>query len=249
MIARGGNEYAETWNSRTFPVTAGHQVHYLGDEWTAEDDAGGVLTYGLPPAAVERFDTFIGERLLDPFLPAHAAVGLKIGPGGGRMTKLLLPRTDVWHAADASAAMLSRLRKRFGPRSALRVHHIDGATLPPLDGGSLDFVFAFDVFVHFEPRLVYWYLRQAVPLLKEGGVGVIHYSNALTAIGWRHFLQDLEINVLGRRHFAAFGVMCPALMEQFLTSLDVEVVTLDAGVIPRDAVAVFRRRSSARGRE
>src|SRR5262249_49311142 len=128
----------------------------------------------------------------------------------------------------------------------LQVHKIDGSTLPPLHSASLDFVFAFDVFVHFEPRLVYWYLRQAVPLLKDGGVGIIHYSNALTAIGWRHFLRDLEINVQGRRHFAAFGVMCPALMERFLASLEVEVITLDVGLIPRDAVTVFRRRLAAR---
>jgi SAM-dependent methyltransferase len=245
MIARGWDDYAETWKSRKFAVTAGHQVRYLGDEWTAEDEAGDTPTYGLPPEIVDHFDEYIGERLLDPYLPARADEGLEIGPGGGRLTRLLLPRTGVLHAADSSAAMLSHLRTRLGTTTQLKLYNIDGATLPPLDRASLDFVFAFDVFVHFEPRLVYWYLRQVVPLLKNGGVGIIHYSNALTAIGWRHFLKDLETNVQGRRHFAAFGVMCPALMEQFLTSLNVEVLTLDVGLIPRDAVAVFRRPLSA----
>jgi SAM-dependent methyltransferase len=244
MIARGWNDYAKSWHSRKFSVTAGHHVQHLGDEWTAEDDSGGAPTYGLPAAAVDRFDEYIGKRLLDAYLPAQASAGLEIGPGGGRLTKLLLERTEVLHAADASAAMLAHLRERLGRTSRLRTHHIDGATLPALPGGSLDFVFAFDVFVHFEPRLVYWYLRQAVPLLKDGGVGIIHYSNTLTPIGWRHFLKDLEINVQGRRHFAAFGVMCPALMERFLASLDVEVVALDLAVIPRDAVTVFRKATS-----
>ena len=246
MIARGWNNYAKDWKSRKFPVSPGHEVQHLGDEWTAEDDVSGSSpTYGLPPEEVDRFDAYISEGLLDPYLPAHAEAGLEIGPGGGRLTKLLLSRTDVLHAADASAAMLAHLRERFGGTSRLHMHRIDGKTLPPLAASSLDFVFAFDVFVHFEPRLVYWYLRQAVPLLKPGGVGIIHYSNALTAIGWRHFLKDLEVNVEGRRHFAAFGVMCPALMERFLASLDLEVVTLDVGLIPRDAVTVFRTRASA----
>jgi SAM-dependent methyltransferase len=113
-------------------------------------------------------------------------------------------------------------------------------SLPALPKGTLDYVVAFDVFVHFEPRLVYWYLRQIRDLLKPGGIGVIHYANALTPIGWRQFMADLDENVKRRIHFAAFGVMCPQLMEQFLRVLGLEIVSIDTQIIPRDAVAVFR---------
>ena len=45
-----------------------------------------------------------------------------------------------------------------------------------------------DVFVHFEPRLVYHHLRQLARLLKEGGIGIIHHANTLSEIGFRQFL-------------------------------------------------------------
>jgi SAM-dependent methyltransferase len=245
MIARGWDNYARQWQPDRFRVVDGHRVHYLGDEWTAEDESSGGTTYGLPPGSIENFDEYLDAHLLAAYLPAHAARGLEIGPGGGRVTRLLLPRTTVLHVADPSEAMLAHLLRRFGQSPQLRVHHIDGRRLPPLDESSLDFIVAFDVFVHFEPRLVYWYLRQIAALLNDGGVAIIHYANVLAPIGWRQFLRDLEPNLQGRSNFAAFGVMCPALMGRFLTSLPVEVVSLDTQVIPRDAVTVFRKRGPA----
>ena len=244
MIARGWDDYARNWKPTKFAVTKGHHVEHMGDEWTAEDVRGGATTYGLAPDLIDHFDDYINKSLLQPYLPAHAEEALEVGPGGGRLTALLLPRTNILHAADASDAMLGHLRRRFNNVTQLRIHRIDGMTLPPLPPSSLDYVIAFDVFVHFEPRLIYWYLRQVVPLLKPGGTGIIHYSNVLTPIGWQQFENDLEINALGRQHFAAFGVMCPALMETFLKSLRVEVISSDLGVIPRDAVAVFRKPAS-----
>jgi hypothetical protein len=113
-------------------------------------------------------------------------------------------------------------------------------TLPALRPGSLDYVTAFDVFVHFEARLIYWYLRQMTNLLKPGGTGIIHYANVLTPIGWHEFEIRLESN-LQKRHFAAFGVMCPQLMARFLETLKLEIISSDIGVIPRDAIAVFRK--------
>jgi SAM-dependent methyltransferase len=114
-------------------------------------------------------------------------------------------------------------------------------TLPPLAHSSLDFVASFDVFVHFEPRLVYWYLRQIAPLMKPGGIGLIHYASVISPIGWRQFEADLEGNVKQRTSFCAFGTMCPQLMEHFLKALDLRVISSDVGFIPRDAIAVFRK--------
>jgi hypothetical protein len=76
-------------------------------------------------------------------------------------------------------------------------------------------------------------------LLKPGGVGVIHYSNVLSPIGWRQFELDLERNLKRRTYFASFGVMCTQLMEQFLKILDYKLVSANVGLIPRDAIAVF----------
>lgn len=242
MIASGWDKYAQEWKPEAFQVLAGSPVQHLGDEWTAEDVEDGGTSYGLTPDVVTKFDHYINQNLLDPFLPSHASEGLEIGPGGGRVTALLIPRTDVLHVADPSAMMLRHLRHRFATESNLRYYHTDGMTLPALQPGSLNYVVAFDVFVHFEPRLAYWYLRQIPPLLKPGGTAIIHYANILTPIGWRQFEFDLQPNLEKRTVFATFGVMCPQLMTRFLEALELEVISADVGLIPRDSIAVFRRR-------
>jgi SAM-dependent methyltransferase len=242
VIAQGWDHYASAWQPDATPVLPGGVVEYLGDVWTSGDAQGRGTEYGLTPDVLHAFGAYLEERLLDPYLPRPAHQGLEIGPGGGRLTKLLLPRTDVLHVLEASGAMLQHLRGRFDREPGLRYHLGDGMTLPALPPRSLDYVIAFDVFVHFEPRLVFWYLRQIVPLLKAGGTGIIHYANVLTPGGWRLFETDLAANVGGRRSFGSFGTMCPSLMVKFLEALSLEVVTPDAGLIPRDAVTVFRTR-------
>jgi SAM-dependent methyltransferase len=241
MIARGWDEYAKRWEAGRFKVLPGNHVEHLGDEWTAEDTSGGGTTYGLDEMSIKNFPQRLSEQVLDRYLPSRSKEGLEIGPGGGRLTSLLLPRTEVLHAADPSQAMLDRLTARFKDHPALRTYVTDGMTLPPLAEGSLDFVASFDVFVHFEPRLVYWYLRQIASRLKPGGIGLIHYASVISAIGWRQFEADLESNVKQRASFYAFGTMCPQLMEHFLKALDLQVISSDVGFIPRDAIAVFRR--------
>ena len=241
MIAQGWDKYAKEWNTKKFSIVPGSEVQYLGDEWTLEDvSAGGTTTYGLPPDVIENFDAYLTEHLLNPYV-SSAGEGLEIGPGGGRLSRLLVPRTKILHLADPSPTMLSHLKKRFEGMANLRYHQTNGVKLPELHPGSLDYVIAFDVFVHFEPRLVFGYLRQISNLLKTGGTGIIHYSNVMTPIGWHQFENDLENNLESRTWFAALGVMCPQLMERFMESLRLEAVSLDIGIIPRDAVAVFRK--------
>lgn len=242
MHASGWDRYARRWRPDNREILPGHKVRFLGDEWTVEDPDTAGSSYGLPPEIVQRFDEYLSKQLLDRYLPEGAQQGLEIGPGGGRLTALLIPRTRVLHLADSADAMLTRLKDRFAGKPNLHFYRIDGMTLPGLTAGSLDYVIAFDVFVHFEPRLVFWYLRQIAGLLKPGGTGVLHYANVLTPLGWRQFERHLKANVKQRTFFAAFGTMCPELMTRFLQALDLEVVSSDTGTIPRDAIAVFRKR-------
>jgi SAM-dependent methyltransferase len=240
LVANGWDKYAAEWDPAKFPVWPDYRLRYLGDEWTAEDVSAGGTTYGLAPDIIANFEDYINKHVLDPYLPSYATEGLEIGPGGGRLTSLLVPRTKVLHLAESSEAMLRHLKGRFVGANNLHYYHTDGMTLPALRPGSLDYVTAFDVFVHFEARLIYWYLRQMTNLLKPGGTGIIHYANVLTPIGWHEFEIRLESN-LQKRHFAAFGVMCPQLMARFLETLELEIISSDIGVIPRDAIAVFRK--------
>lgn len=242
LLSAGWNRYARRWDPAHCEILPGEQVEYLGDEWTVEDPNQAGSSYGLAPEVVQHFSQYLERELLDRYLPAHAEQGLEIGPGGGRLTKLLIPRTGLLHLSDAAEAMLKRLAQRFAKEPNLRFYHSDGMTLPPLPTASLDYAIAFDVFVHFEPRLVFWYLRQIAQLLKPGGTGIIHYANVLTPGGFQQFTRHLEDNVKKRTFFAAFGTMCPELMTCFLSALGFEIISTDVGLIPRDAVAVFRKR-------
>ncbi len=242
LLVRGWDEYARNWQAADYKVMPGHEVKHLGDEWTAEDVRSTQdTTYGLPDDVLARFSDYLREQLLDPYLPAGAGTGLEIGPGGGRITALLLPRTGELHLVDVSDAMLQHVRDRFPDHPSLCYHVTDGKSLPDLPPDSLDYVLSFDVFVHFEPRLIYWYLQQIAELLRPGGVGVIHYANVMTPLGWQQFLSEVEPNLHGRISCGNFGVMCPQLMERFLNALGLEIITSNPGSIPRDAVAVFRK--------
>jgi len=241
LLSSGWDRYARKWRADRCEIVVGQTVQFLGDEWTHEDASTAGSSYGLSPEILQHFTLYLQEELVERYLPAQAEQGLEIGPGGGRLTELLLPRTDVLHVADAAPAMLRHLQRRFSASSQLRFHRTDGMNLPPLPRASLDFVTAFDVFVHFEPRLVFWYLRQIAELLKPGGVGVIHYANVLTEGGWQQFERHLARNVKQRTFFAAFGTMCPELMTRFVGALGLELISSDTGLIPRDALAVFRK--------
>jgi SAM-dependent methyltransferase len=241
MHTSGWNEYAERWRPTDFRTLPGQSARFVGDEWTLADPSWSRNPYGLSADVLLRFGEYLGEELLDRYLPEPCREGLEIGPGGGRLTALLAPRTPVLHLADASEKMLARLKERLGARPGLRFYQTDGLTLPALAPASLDYVIAFDVFVHFEPRLVFWYLRQIQRLLRAGGAGIIHYANVLTPSGWGMFADSLDRNVKGRTSFGAFGTMCPEMMGAFLRALHLEIVSTDTRTIPRDAVAVFRK--------
>lgn len=241
MIAAGWDRYGRHWDKENFAIKDGTEVRHLGDEWTVEADSQEWSTYGLPIEVLKDFPSYLEAKMLC-HLPGQPGEGMEIGPGGGRVTELLLPRATTLHLAEPAASMIAHLKRRFSGESKVRYHHTDGKSLPALPEDSLDFVLSFDVFVHLEPRLIYWYLRQAERLLKPGGVGILHHGTMLSDEGWKQFRLDLERNLEQRVAHDAFGVMCQPIMEKFLTELGFEIVALDLEIIPRDAVAVFRKR-------
>jgi SAM-dependent methyltransferase len=241
LIAEGWDNYAKKWQPKQFSVLEGTSVTYLGDEWSVENVAENhSTTYGLEEEVVRQFDIFLKEKIIEPYIHPNTESGIEIGSGGGRLTNLLIDRTKKLHVADASENMLAHLKKRFANKNNIEYHLTDGFSLPSLNG--LEYAIAFDVFVHFEPRLVFWYLSQIRQLLKPKGIGIIHYANMLTDIGWQQFERDVKPNLHQRTYFAAFGVMCPPIMEKFLEKLDFEIISADLQIVPRDAVAVFRKK-------
>lgn len=101
----------------------------------------------------------------------------EIGPGYGMLTERLIDGAGVYHAVDYSDRLLFEVMEhRFGTRlDRLHLHHDKTARLAGIEDGSVDLLFAFDVFVHIPTDLTHQYLAAAKRVLKRGGRAVIHF--------------------------------------------------------------------------
>ena len=249
----GWDDYARTWDSTRdrgqipdLSADRATEVEYLGDEWSLMEDSA--FPYGVDIRSVKEFADYIDARLLTAHLPARDDLRImEIGPGGGRLTKLLLPHARQFYAVDISKAMLQRLQRRFLDQTKIVPIVTDGTHIGGIPTGSLDAAVSFDAFVHMEPWEVFRYLEIIHTLLREGGVGIVHFSDVETAIGFRLFRSQVPSVVKTGIDCATFSVMSKGIMERFLKELGFDIVTITNDVIPRDAVAVFRRNGSAAG--
>jgi hypothetical protein len=86
------------------------------------------------------------------------------------------------------------------------------------------------------------YLKSYAPA--EGGLGIVHFSDIETSIGFELFRSQVPAVVRRGVDFATFSVMSKSIMARFLNELGFEIVVITNDVVPRDAVAVFRRKRS-----
>lgn len=156
--------------------------NYLGDEW------------GDPRLKIR-------EKYIDPFLQKEKQMtSLEIGPGGGKWTKILLELSEKVYCVDISKEMLNRTQKRFSNIDNLELELIDGVTISNIPKYSINFFFTYDTFVHLEPRDIYNYLKQVYFLMKPGAVGIAHYSDVLSKLGWKKFEASIKPeNLLNKR--------------------------------------------------
>jgi SAM-dependent methyltransferase len=102
---------------------------------------------------------------------------LEIGAGYGLVTEFLIDAAGHYHIADFSERLLFEvLEHRFAHRlDKLTLHHDTTAELPGISGATVDFAFAFDVFVHTGPELLHQYIRTMSRVLKPDGRALLHY--------------------------------------------------------------------------
>lgn len=240
----GWDAYARAWDAMKarrdipdLPAARAADVEQLGDEWSLMGDE--VFSYGVAARSAKAFGEYLDARLFAPHLGTDLRI-MEIGPGGGRVTKLLLPRARVLYAVDISAAMLQRLRARFAKEPRIVPLLIDGTTIDGIAPASLDAVISFDAFVHLDPWEIYRYLEIIHRLLRPGGTGIIHFADVETPIGFELFRAQVPSVVQQGVDCATFSVMTKAIMKQFLLQLGFDIVSLSNDALRRDAVAVFR---------
>lgn len=112
----------------------------------------------------------------------------EIGAGGGRWSRYLVGTgkpTLLIDGTPASEALILALPWTDDERESLRsnvefVASPDGV-VPARYHGTVDYVFTFDTFVHFDMGLFLQYLRSVSQMLTSGGVLHLHYADLMSS--------------------------------------------------------------------
>lgn len=224
-VAEGWDKYAQR------RLNEGSRV---GDRWNRPWKSG------MAVEAPEDVVPYLDRNVIEPFL-GRCDVLLEIGPGGGRFTEVLLTRCARLIAADTSPHMLEQLRQRFPGDDRLDIQLLDGQGLHQLADDSIDCAFSYDVFVHLQHWDIYNYLTELNRVLKPGGKAVIHHSNLLSELGWKHFLRDLPMQLNQHKRYGSFIANTPELMREFITRSGLECVRTDTETVRRDCITFIRK--------
>ena len=136
--------------ARNVRATGTRSYPYVGCDWHNEED-------------------FISLLQQYAVLGARA---LEIGCGGGRITAAAAKLFAHVHAGDVSGEMLRECEAAITAPN-VSFHKLDGFTLQEFADGSMDNVYAHDVFVQLSSIQVYPYLREIRRVLAPGGIGLV----------------------------------------------------------------------------
>jgi ubiquinone/menaquinone biosynthesis C-methylase UbiE len=146
----------------------------MGEEWTASEEWKQALV----------------DEVLLPTIPAGGTV-VEIGPGGGRWSVLLQPRSERLVLVDVAQRPLDLVAERLAGAGNVDYVLTEGSALEGVADASVDAVWSFDVFVHIAPGDQAGYLSEIARVLRAGGVAAIHHADgrnrglAPSRRGWR----------------------------------------------------------------
>lgn len=138
--------------------------------------------YGLQwgdPDAREDLRT-VRDRFVWPLVHPDK-VALEIGPGGGRWTRYLIACRTVY-AVDYFEELLDELAQNYRTPNLVLVKN-NGVDFPGVPAASVDLVFSYGTFVHFELDLIGAYLDNIAGILKPGGDIVLQYADKTKPVG------------------------------------------------------------------
>jgi len=122
----------------------------------------------------ERWRQSVVETFIEPYLGPDIDV-LEIAPGQGRWTEYIVGNSASLTLVDLNQSCIEVCRERFGSQPELTFITNDGRSLPVADE-SMDLIWSFGGFVHFDPRDVDAYLGEFRRVLRPGGRFVIHHT-------------------------------------------------------------------------
>lgn len=149
----------------------------LGEEWSSQAAVDGVL-----------------DEFIYPFIAADD-VAAEIGVGGGRIAVRVAPKVARLLCFDVSAKMLDRARTALSRHSNVEFILLDGPRVPRELAGRLDFIYAFDVFMHLDLHTMWKYVQEMSLALRPGGRALVHAPNLAAPAGWEMFAEQDSYSV------------------------------------------------------
>ena len=197
------DKYAREWDKqkvlieKSGSMTPEERERYLqlvGDEWGN-------------PADLQR----IIEEYIQPFVDTNA-VAAEIGSGGGRVASRVAPIVGKLYCFDISTEMLAKAKAALSEQANVQFMLLHQPSFPPEFGGTLDFVYSFDVFVHLDLHTIWKYLNEIRRVLKDSGLAFLHTSNLRAPQGWKLFASEDRYSVEG--HYFVIPEMVQLLVDR-----------------------------------
>jgi SAM-dependent methyltransferase len=181
------DEYATAWDDPAFrsaviddpDAVRPADLEVLGDEWGRPEEVGEII-----------------DSWIRPYVAPGGVVG-EIGPGGGRIARQVAPAAGEFWCFDVSSRMLARVRQVLADVAGVQYVLLEEPGLPAGLDARFDFIYAFDVLVHFDLYQLWRYVRDIDRLLRPGGRALLHTGSLEAPEGWKRFAAQDAPSVEG----------------------------------------------------
>lgn len=175
------NRYASHWDRTTVLSEDASEdtcLEFLGDEWGTKAAVASIV-----------------QNFIFPYITQEHTVA-EIGPGGGRISSLVVQRVKKLVCYDISDQMLKRLAAALSAHSNVEYIHLQEIKFEAAIK-QFDFIYSFDVFVHLDLHTIWKYLLEIQAALKVGGRVFLHTANITAPGGWARFTVQERYDPIG----------------------------------------------------
>lgn len=201
------------------------KAKYFGDQWGTPSRETKFFQRLNPLMITPEKLAHVVESYIEPYVKSTSVV-MEIGSGGGRWTRYFLKAKETI-IVELNPESFEYLKSRFGESSSkFRFYNTSGYELDGILDESVDFMFSFGTFVHIDPEGIGSYMENIKRILKQGGTGVIHYSNKERI--------RAKLN-------PSFSRMNPTKMELLVSQAGLKVVEHNDSLLNHSSIVVFQK--------